>query len=219
MKNIKKLPLIAIILIVIFSFSGLFKINLGGQEANFVSVTLLIGIVTFFITQKSEAESGNGDGLNIKAFPKDLKTKGILLWLMMPTVMNVICFAGAKLFLPEFLQHLNARTDYLAIDKLPLLVIELIIAALGEEIAWRAFFQKQLSKAIPFAAAVVISAALFAICHFTQGEPIVVLYDIVFIFINAVFYGIIFRKTGNAFVSTASHFLANLLGIVLAALL
>ena len=150
----------------------------------------------------------------LKKVPEKLKDKRVLLLIMMPMLMNMICNRLANLFVPEFIEHLKGRTDFLALDKIPILIIELIIAALGEEIAWRAFFQKQLAKVIPFVPALIVSSALFAICHITRGNVIVVLYDILFVFINAVFYGIIFRKTDNAYVSTLAHFLANLLGIV-----
>lgn len=126
----------------------------------------------------------------------------------------IICNVIAKLFVPEFFEHLKARTDFLAFNMMPVLIVELIIAALGEEIAWRAFFQKQMSKIVPFMPSLIIASALFSICHFNQGSAIVVIYDLVFIFINAIFYGIIFKKTDNAFISTIAHFLANLFGVV-----
>ena len=132
----------------------------------------------------------------------------------MPIIMNVICLFIAKLFVPEFIEHLTARTDFLAFNMIPVLIIELIIAALGEEIAWRAFFQKQMSKIFPFVPSLIVSSVLFSICHFNQGSAIVVLYDLVFICINAIIYGTIFKKTDNAFISTIAHFLANLFGTI-----
>lgn len=71
-----------------------------------------------------------------------------------------------------------------------------------------------MSKILPFVPSLIISATLFSICHFNQGSAIAVIYDLLFIFINAIFYGIIFKKTDNVFVSTIAHFLANLFGTV-----
>ncbi|MCM1257955.1 MAG: CPBP family intramembrane metalloprotease [Roseburia sp.] len=211
MSKISKTSLIAIVFMVIFSLSGLI---VSQKSPSLSSVTLIIGIIVFFITWKTEKAEGNGDGLDLKKVPGQLKDKRVLLLIMMPMFMNIICTVLANFFVPEFIEHLKGRTDFLALGKLPILIIELIIAALGEEIAWRAFFQKQLAKVIPFVPALIISSALFAICHITRGNVVVVLYDILFVFINAVFYGMIFRKTDNAYVSTLAHFLANLLGII-----
>lgn len=211
MSKISKTSLIAIIFMVIFSVSGFIAPQ---TSPSLSSVTVAIGIIVFFVTCKSEKAEGNGDGLDIKKVPGQLKDKRVLLLIMMPMLMNMICTVLAKLFVPDFIEHLKSRTDFLALDRLPILIIELMIAALGEEIAWRAFFQKQLAKVFPFVPALMISSALFAVCHITRGNMIVVLYDILFVFINAVFYGIIFRKTDNAYVSTLAHFLANLLGII-----
>lgn len=211
MSKIRKTPLTAIIFMAIFSLSGLI---VSQESVKLTSITLIIGIIVFFVTWKSEKAEGNGDGLDIKKVPKQLKDKTVLLLIMIPMLMNIVCTVLANFFVPEFIEHLKGRTDFLALNRLPILILELIIAALGEEIAWRAFFQKQLAKVIPFVPTLIISSALFAICHFTQGNTIVVLYDILFVFINAVFYGIIFRKTDNAYISTLAHFLANLLGII-----
>lgn len=211
MSKISKTPLIAIVFMAIFSVSGFI---VPQKSPSLSSITLIIGIIVFFVTCKSEKTEDKGDGLDIKKVPKQLKDKTVLLLIIMPMLMNIICNILANLFIPEFVEHLKGRTDFLALDRMPILIIELIIAALGEEIAWRAFFQKQLAKVLPFFPALIISSALFASCHITRGNMIVVLYDILFVFINALFYGIIFRKTDNAYISTLAHFLANLLGII-----
>lgn len=210
MKNTNKFAFISIILMVIFSLTNLVKIEFDGKIINLVSLTLIIGIVAFFVTRKTN----KNEGLNIKTISTSLKDKKVIMLVLMPAIINIICFLIASLFVPEFVEHLKGRTEFLALDKIPILLVELIISALGEEIAWRAFFQKQISKIISFLPSVIISAVLFSICHYTQGSLIVVLYDLLFIFINAIFYGIIFYKSDNAYVSTLSHFLANLLGTV-----
>ena len=210
MANISKFTFISIILMVIFSLTNLIKIEFGGEIISLASLTLIIGIVAFFVTRKAN----KNEGLNIKTISTSLKSKKIIMLVLMPAIMNIICFLIANLFLPEFIEHLKVRTDFLALDKILILLVELIISALGEEIAWRAFFQKQISKVIPFLPSLIVSSVLFSICHYTEGSLIVVFYDLLFIFINAIFYGIIFHESDNAYVSAISHFLANLLGTV-----
>jgi membrane protease YdiL (CAAX protease family) len=94
------------------------------------------------------------------------------------------------------------------------MIIQLAFLALGEEIAWRAFFQRQLSKALPIIPTLLISSLLFAVGHFNQGDAVIVLYDVFFVFINSVLYGIIFHKTNNAWINAISHFVANLFSII-----
>ncbi|MEE1055736.1 MAG: CPBP family intramembrane glutamic endopeptidase [Acutalibacteraceae bacterium] len=212
MKKISKSVMISLIIMIMISLLCLLKIEIGGERLQLASFTLIIGIVAFFVTRKTNEDKD--EGLNHKTILSSLKSKSMILWILMPMIMNVISLLIAKLFVPEFVEHLTARTDFLAFNMIPVLIVELVIAALGEEIAWRAFFQKQISKSLPFVPSLIVSSALFSICHFYQGSAIVVIYDLVFIFINAMIYGIIFKKTDNAFISTIAHFLANLFGTI-----
>lgn len=212
MKKISKSVMISLIIMIMISLLCLLKIEIGGERLQLASFTLIIGIVAFFVTRKTNEDKD--EGLNHKTILSSLKSKSMILWILMPMIMNVISLLIAKLFVPEFVEHLTARTDFLAFNMIPVLIVELVIAALGEEIAWRAFFQKQISKSLPFVPSLIVSSALFSICHFNQGSAIVVIYDLVFIFINAMIYGFIFKKTDNAFISTIAHFLANLFGTI-----
>ncbi|MGI6607679.1 MAG: CPBP family intramembrane glutamic endopeptidase [Erysipelotrichaceae bacterium] len=211
MKNIKRLSFIAILFMTAFSLLNIFDFSFKTANINFASLTLLIGITMYFITFTIEKSA---DLLNFKMIPIALKDKKIIILCLMPVIVNIICLTGAKIFVPEFITHLKGRTVFLAFNQILLLIIQLVIAAVGEEIAWRAFFQNRLTESISFVPALIVSSALFTICHITNGTLSVVLYDLLFIFINALFYGIIFRKTGSAFVSALTHFLANLSGIM-----
>ena len=215
MNKISRLPLIAVVFMTTLSLVNISGMGSAKVTVNFASIALIIGISAFFITSGKEKDDGNGDGLDIKTFLKALKDKQTLILIFLPSMMNIICYIIAKLFVPEFMGHVVGRIGFLALDKFLLLIIQFMVTALGEEIAWRAFFQKQLSKVIPFVPALIISSILFAVCHYTQGKIIVVLYDILFVFLNAILYGIVFRKTDNAFASATAHFLANLLAAAL----
>ena len=158
MTKIKKKPLVAMSLMAIFSLASLFNFSLGEKNISLASLTLIIGIPMYFIAYRTEKTEGCSDLLDIKAIPHALKDKRVIFLLFMPIVMNVVCNIIAKLILPEFIQHLRMRTDFLTINNMPVLIIELLIAALGEEIAWRAFFQNQLTKSVPFALALIVSS-------------------------------------------------------------
>lgn len=201
----RKIVMIPLVIMAAISLLCLFRAEIGGA-------TLIVGIAAFFITRKTNDDKN--EGLDHKRVLSSLKNKTVIILIFLPLMMNVISLLTAKLFVPAFIEHLRARTGFLSFNMIPVLAVELIIAALGEEIAWRAFFQKQASKLLPFVPALIVSSVLFSLCHFNRGSAVVVIYDLVFICINAMIYGVIFRKTDNAFISTMAHFLANLFGTV-----
>jgi membrane protease YdiL (CAAX protease family) len=208
MGNIKRLPLIAMIIMVILSFTNLFGLNIAGAS-------VILGVVFFFINKASEKQAFSGSGLDIKAIGKNLKDKKIWIWILLPLIMDIVSMTIGKLFLPGYIEHVLARSgNIVTFDKVALLVPELAFLALGEEIAWRAFFQKQLNKALPIVPVLLISSVLFGMGHLAAGSVIIVIFDIFFVFINSILYGVVFYKTNNAWVSTISHFIANLFSVI-----
>ena len=196
----KKINIVAMLVMAIVSFSSFFGYSLAG-------ISIIIGIIFFFIASENT--------LNMSTIGKHLKDKSIWFWITLPLIMNIICFALAILFLPEFIDHLHSRTEIVvSANKVALLILHLAMMALGEEIAWRGFFQKQLSKWLPIMPSLLLTSVLFSLGHFAVGNISVVSYDLFFIFINSVLYGIVFYKTNNVYISAISHFMANLFAIV-----
>ena len=208
MENIKKICIIVMITMLIVSFTNLFGINAAG-------ISVCLGVVFFFVNKVMEKQAFVGSGLDFKNIGTNLKEKSIWFWIAMPLMMDVISIVLAKLFLPEYIEHVLARTEnFVSLDNVVLLVVQLAVLALGEEIAWRAFFQKQLQKALPITHVLIISSLLFAIGHIASGSFIIVVYDVFFVFVNSVFYGVVFHKTNNAWISTIAHFTANLFSVI-----
>jgi membrane protease YdiL (CAAX protease family) len=213
MHNIKKVSIIALILMTILSFSNLFGLKIAG-------IAVVIGVVFFFISKAYEKQPVKNSGLDIKAIRANFKDKSIWFWIALPIIMNAVSITISKLFLPNYIEHVLARTEiFVSFDKVVIMILQLAFLALGEEIAWRAFFQKQLNKALPIIPILLISSVLFAIGHFNQGDTVIVLYDVFFVFINSILYGIIFYKTNNAWISAISHFIANLFSIIVLVLI
>lgn len=205
----EKVSLIAILCMTIFSFSGLLKL-FAENLANLASVTLLIGIVFYFITREPEEK----DGMSLKAIPKLFKDWKVILLVLAPIASAMVCNVLAKILVPAFLEHLAERTAFLSFDKMLILIVELLVAALGEEIAWRGFFLNKLSKKIKWIPALLVSSCLFAICHLNAGIIAVVMYDLLFVAIDSMLYGLVYKKTRNIPVCTISHFLANLFSVL-----
>lgn len=207
--TIKKLPLIIIILMVVLSFSNLFGLNIAGG-------TIFLGVIFFFVNKITEKQPFAGSGLDVKAIGADLRDKKIWFWIMLPLIIHAISIIISVLFLPEYIEYETTRAGgFVAIEVSISSIIQFFVFALGEEIAWRAFFQQQLSKALPIMPVLLLSSLLFTLGHFKAGNPAVVVYGLLIIFINSFLYGVVFHKTKNAWVSTISHFLANIFEVII----
>lgn len=208
MKTLKTTPLLTILIMVILSFSNLFGLKIAG-------LSVVIGIVFFFINKGMEKQPFKDSGLDIHAIKTNLKVNRIWFWILLPLIMDAVSITLSKLFLPEYIDHVLARSEmFISFDKVLLLIFQLAVLALGEEIAWRAFFQKQLNKILPIFPTLLISSLLFSFGHISEGDIFIVIYDIFFVFINSILYGIIFYKTNNAWISGISHFVANMFSII-----
>lgn len=208
MESIKKISIVAMIAMAVISFTNLFGISVAG-------ISVFIGVAFFFVNKATEKQPFAGSGLDFKAIGTGLKEKSIWFWIAMPIIMDVVSITLSKLFLPEYIDHVLSRAGNLVSFNAGIfLIVQLIVLALGEEIAWRAFFQKQLQKALPIAPALIISSILFALGHIASGNFTIVAYDVFFVFVNSILYGVIFNKTNNAWISTISHFAANLFSVI-----
>lgn len=200
---------IALIAMILISFTNLFGLGVAG-------ISVCLGVIFFFVDKAMAKRPFAGSGLDFSALGSNLKGKSIWFWIAMPIIMDAFSIALSQLVLPEYISHVLTRAGtFVSYGDFALLLVQLVVLALGEEIAWRAFFQQQLLKVLPITPVLLVSSVCFALGHIAGGDPIVVAYDIFFVFVNSVLYGIIFHKTNNAWVSTLSHFAANLFSIII----
>lgn len=177
---------------------------------------VFVGIACFFLVEALAKTKGAESGLRFKTVFEDMKKPGVLLWMLLPIVSVIATHAGGTLiFGKEFTSHILGRTSsMLSFDKIPLLIGQLIIAALGEEIAFRGFFAGKAMKIFPFWLCAVVSSVTFAAGHIAAGHIAagnagLVFYDVATIFIDSIIYTIVYRKSGNCLVSTVSHIFSN----------
>lgn len=205
MSKSKKLVFISLIAMIVLSLCSIFNIK------NLSSLVLVIGLVMYFV---SKAKGESEDYLTFKEIPKSFKDYKTIILFLMPIVSGYLSTFLAKIIMPEFASHVSGRTSFVPADNVIMLVPMLLIAACGEEIAMRGFMQAQLEKYVKFVPALIITSVLFAMCHISSGALFVVLYDLVFIAIDAIFYGLLFKRTKNLWVCTLSHFAANLICVL-----
>ncbi|MHC1682671.1 MAG: CPBP family intramembrane glutamic endopeptidase [Clostridiaceae bacterium] len=175
-------------------------------------LTILFSLLSIFIENKKNKGKRTEIGFIWQNILPDLKKYWWLI--LMPVVSGIVAVTLSKLILPEFYLHVLERTKpMLSLDKIVLLIPQLFILALGEEIAFRGFFQAKMSNIVKPSWAIIIASLVFAIVHYSVGSILIVIYDLIFIFIDSIIYGIIFQRTKNVYSCTISHFLANLIGI------
>ena len=183
---------------------------------NAAGLSVFVGIAFFFIVEAVGRQKGPDSGLRFNTVMADLKKPGVIVWALLPVFSGIAAAAlGALIFGDEYGSHVVGRAgDILALDKAPLLVIELVVAAFGEEIAYRGFFLGKGMKAAPFWACAVLSSAVFALGHISEGSAGVVMFDVLSVFVDSLIFSMVYRKSGNCVISTISHIIANAFALV-----
>ena len=184
-------------------------------ELSLSGLTVLIGI--FFVLEHFDKKSHIESGLRFKSFFDDLKKQGVILLVLLPVGSAVATLLiGDMVFKGAFAIHVLGRANgMLSFDKIPILMVQIVIAALGEEIAWRGFFLGKSMRILPFWLCAILSSLLFAIAHISSGSIELVSYDIFMIFVDSIIYALIYKKSGNCLISALSHILGNATGILL----
>ena len=198
----------AMIAMVVLSFANLFGLSIAG-------LSVVLGVVASFVNKAIEKGPDVDSGLGIKSIGAQLRNSGIWFWILLPMITDAVRIVISELFLPQYVEFEAARAGaFVPIELSVSSVLQFLVFALGEEIAWRAFFQRQLSNVWPVAPVLLISSLLFSIGHLSTGNPVVVVFGVSFVFINSVLYGVVYHKTESAWISTVSHFAANVFELV-----
>ena len=90
------------------------------------------------------------------------------------------------------------------------------VLTLVEELVFRVTFQERMSRYIGVPAAIVAAAILFGLTHAVgaAGSPQVVLLDVAGVTLDGVFFGIIYARTHNLLVTWATHYAADVVGVL-----
>ena len=174
------------------------------------------GLACFFIIEGIEKTPDSESGLSFKRFFSDLKKPGVIpLILFMLVLSPVEMLLSKAVFGSAYIDHVLGRISVPNLDQLPLLLINQIASVLGEEIEFRAFFVGKGMKRFSFWPVAVAGAVLFAAAHYATGATGIIAWDLGGIFIDAVLFAILYRKTGNCLISFVPHFLNNMIGFFL----
>ena len=176
----------------------------------------IAGLACFFVIEGVEKTPDSESGLSFKRFFSDLKKPGV-----MPLILLMLVLSPAEMLLSKavfgraYIDHVLGRISVPSLDQLPLLLFSQIVSVLGEEIEFRAFFVGKGMKRFPFWPVAVAGAVLFAAAHYAAGPAGIVAWDLGGIFIDAILFAVLYRRTGNCLISFIPHFLNNMIGFFL----
>lgn len=214
MKKSSKSVIVFLIVMILLSFTNLLNIKIDGEILNLSGLSVIVGVVAYFVTRKTNKTKY--EGFNIKTIFKDFKEHPkAIVFAILPFITCILSTVIANKFLPEFNEHVNNRASFAISGDLIKTILIMAVLTLGEEIAWRGFFQKQTTKIIKFIPSIILTSLLFALGHFSAGSFAIVAYDLLFVFIDSSLFGLIFKETDNAWCSWIPHFLADILGVLL----
>ena len=178
------------------------------------------GLACFFLVEGIEKTPDSESGLSFKRFFPDLKKPGVL-----PLILFMLLLSPAEMLLSKaafgsaYIEHVLGRINVPSLDQLPLLLFSQIVTVLGEEIEFRAFFVSKGMQRFSFWPVAIVGAVLFAAAHYAAGPAGIVAWDLGGIFIDAILFAILYRKTGNCLISFIPHFLNNMIGFFLVPIL
>ena len=176
----------------------------------------IAGLACFFIIEGIEKTPDSESGLSFKRFFSDLKKPGVLLLILFLLVLSPVEMLLSKaVFGSAYIDHVLGRVNVPGPDQLPLLLFSQIVSVLGEEIEFRAFFVGKGMKRFSFWPVAIAGAVIFAAAHYAAGPAGIVARDLAGIFIDAILFAILYRKTGNCLISFIPHFVSNMLGFFL----
>jgi len=157
-------------------------------------------------------------------FVKDLKQVwyyfGIdaFLFQILPPTLGIAFVFG---YYPELLKHITGRLSINfgsleSISALGVLLIAALVLTLMEEVVFRVTIQERLSWFIGTPAAILFTSVIFGLVHAvgTSGSLPIILLDVTGVAIDGVFFGIIYAKTHNLALTWATHYIADVVGLI-----
>lgn len=135
----------------------------------------------------------------------------LLLQVLSPTLLA----SYALEFYSQEVAHIIGRLT-LTFGTVAVLIASAFVLTLIEEVVYRVTIQERLSWFIGTPAAVIVTSIIFGVAHeiATTGGLPTILADYGGVVLDGLFFGAIYAKTHNLAVTWATHFVADIVGIV-----
>jgi membrane protease YdiL (CAAX protease family) len=141
-----------------------------------------------------------------------------LLFQVLPPTLGIAFVFG---YYPELLKHITGRLSINfgsleGVSAVGGLLAAAFVLTLMEEVVFRVTIQERLSWFIGTLPAILFAAVIFGLGHVvgTSGSLLVVLTDVAGVAIDGAFFGIIYAKTHNLALTWATHYTADVVGLI-----
>jgi membrane protease YdiL (CAAX protease family) len=141
-----------------------------------------------------------------------------LLFQVLPPTLGIAFVFG---YYPELLKHITGRLSINfgsleGVSAVGGLLAAALILTLMEEVVFRVTIQERLSWFIGTLPAILFASVIFGLAHVigTSGSLLVVITDVAGVAIDGAFFGIIYAKTHNLALTWATHYTADVVGLI-----
>jgi uncharacterized protein len=203
----KKFSILAEAIFVIVITIALTFITSGSLK----QLVAFIPLAYFFIDKILRKRTWRDIGFSRKNILKDVANNWYFI-LVVAVVIPILLTLVTKESYPQLFEHIKNRLP-LDMSKPDKLIITILAATFGEEIIFRALFQQRLNWFMKTPIAIAIASLVFGLIHYSAGNTTIVVFDILSVVVDGVFYGVIFARTNNVYVSWIAHFLADFIGL------
>ena len=180
---------------------------------SFKIVSVLLPIAYLLIEQRLRNRPWAELGFDSRGIRPALGANWFLVLLVLGIQLSVALLA--RTLWPAFLTHIESRIPLVDSTQLIPLFGMLILTTLGEEMAFRSLFQERLSWFIKTPIAILAVSVIFGLMHWAQGDPVVAIVDVALVVLDSIIYGIIFSRRKNLYVAWFTHFLSDVVAIML----
>lgn len=122
---------------------------------------------------------------------------------------------------PELIAQITGRlpvdiASAAGLSALAALLAAALVLTLVEELVFRAYLQERMSWYIGTPAAIGVAAVLFGLAHAVgaTGSTPVALLDVAGVIVDGIFFGLIYSRTHNLWVTWATHYAADVVGVI-----
>lgn len=221
MNQERRMDFIGIGMIAILTFIGLYFALFTTDS--FAGAGFIFGIAYFFLYKAIRKKSFEEMHFSVRKLGGQLKRPGIWLWILLPSAVSLAQLAVTRFVSQAFyaetvrgeLTRISALIPQGTASNFLLLLPYLLILATGEEICFRAFFQDRLSAYVPAGLPILLSSVVFTAGHLYREPLGIAVFWALNTFVLSLLFGVIQKKTENAWVSTISHFASNYLAFLL----
>lgn len=211
-KKIYSKDLAVVIVICLLAISSVVSLILSMPSVS--GVGIVVGLVYFFRSKKTGNLNRKEVGLNRLDLKKKIKNN--CLFILLPILFNILAIILSKLILPNYMNHVISRVeDILTLDRISIVIIQFAVFAFVEELVWRGLVQKEISKHLKPVKAIIVTSVFFSIAHTAAGPLNIIIFDLFFILLNSIVYGLIYYRSKNIYIPSLLHFISNLSGLLI----